>query len=107
MLVIRRLHKVLRPFILRRLKKDVLTQLPDKVEYVLKCDMSAVQVCVCVCVCVKPRGIVPLLTTRHTSHITSASTLFAHAKVWHHPDGRNRHKHCRRKDKGTCVCVCE
>ena len=42
-LIIRRLHKVLRPFLLRRLKKEVESQLPDKVEYVLKCDMSALQ----------------------------------------------------------------
>lgn len=42
-LIIRRLHKVLRPFLLRRLKKEVETQLPDKVEYVVKCDMSALQ----------------------------------------------------------------
>lgn len=57
MLIIERLHKVLRPFLLRRLKKDVLSQLPDKVssgvatdkltvpqvEYILKCEMSAMQ----------------------------------------------------------------
>lgn len=30
-LIIRRLHKVLRPFLLRRLKKEVEAQLPDKV----------------------------------------------------------------------------
>ena len=61
-LIIRRLHKVLRPFLLRRLKKEVENQLPDKVqlnniylfiylfififikvEYVIKCDMSALQ----------------------------------------------------------------
>ncbi|KPM06633.1 global transcription activator SNF2L2-like protein [Sarcoptes scabiei] len=42
-LIIRRLHKVLRPFLLRRLKKEVEHQLPDKVEYVVKCDMSALQ----------------------------------------------------------------
>lgn len=42
-LIIRRLHKVLRPFLLRRLKKEVESQLPDKVEYLLKCDMSALQ----------------------------------------------------------------
>ena len=30
-LIIRRLHKVLRPFLLRRLKKEVESQLPDKV----------------------------------------------------------------------------
>ena len=43
LLIIRRLHKVLRPFLLRRLKKEVESQLPDKVEYIIKCDMSALQ----------------------------------------------------------------
>lgn len=46
LLIIRRLHKVLRPFLLRRLKKEVESQLPDKVEYVIKCEMSALQRCV-------------------------------------------------------------
>ena len=43
MLVIQRLHKVLRPFLLRRLKKDVMKELPQKVVHVLKCEMSAMQ----------------------------------------------------------------
>ncbi|ORY76015.1 SNF2 family N-terminal domain-domain-containing protein [Leucosporidium creatinivorum] len=43
LLVIRRLHKVLRPFLLRRLKKDVESDLPDKVERVIKCRMSSLQ----------------------------------------------------------------
>lgn len=43
LLIIRRLHKVLRPFLLRRLKKDVESELPDKVEKVIKCKMSALQ----------------------------------------------------------------
>jgi len=43
LLVIQRLHKVLRPFVLRRLKREVLKQLPQKVECVIKCEMSAVQ----------------------------------------------------------------
>ena len=42
-LVIRRLHKVLRPFLLRRLKKDVEKDLPDKQERVIKCSFSALQ----------------------------------------------------------------
>ncbi|XP_055387914.1 ATP-dependent helicase brm isoform X2 [Condylostylus longicornis] len=42
-LIIRRLHKVLRPFLLRRLKKEVESQLPDKIEYIIKCDMSGLQ----------------------------------------------------------------
>ncbi|KAN0060922.1 ATP-dependent DNA helicase Snf21 [Thecaphora frezii] len=43
LLIIKRLHKVLRPFLLRRLKKDVESELPDKVEKVIKCRMSALQ----------------------------------------------------------------
>ena len=43
LLIIRRLHKVLRPFLLRRLKKDVEKDLPDKVETIIKCPMSALQ----------------------------------------------------------------
>ncbi|KAL8772646.1 MAG: hypothetical protein Q9209_002307 [Squamulea sp. 1 TL-2023] len=43
LLVIRRLHKVLRPFLLRRLKKDVEKDLPDKQEKVIKCRFSALQ----------------------------------------------------------------
>ncbi|KAF2669214.1 hypothetical protein BT63DRAFT_455193 [Microthyrium microscopicum] len=42
-LVIRRLHKVLRPFLLRRLKKDVEKDLPDKTERVIKCNFSSLQ----------------------------------------------------------------
>lgn len=34
LLIIRRLHSVLRPFLLRRLKKEVEKQLPDKMEKV-------------------------------------------------------------------------
>eukprot|EP00698_Gefionella_okellyi_P018911 TRINITY_DN5728_c0_g1_i1.p1 TRINITY_DN5728_c0_g1~~TRINITY_DN5728_c0_g1_i1.p1 ORF type:complete len:1195 (-),score=255.42 TRINITY_DN5728_c0_g1_i1:350-3466(-) len=43
LLIILRLHQTLRPFLLRRLKKEVATQLPDKQELILKCDMSAWQ----------------------------------------------------------------
>ncbi|CAI6333430.1 unnamed protein product [Periconia digitata] len=43
LLVIRRLHKVLRPFLLRRLKKDVEKDLPDKTERVIKCNFSSLQ----------------------------------------------------------------
>jgi len=43
LLIIRRLHKVLRPFLLRRLKKDVESELPDKVEKIIKIRMSALQ----------------------------------------------------------------
>ncbi|KAG9074057.1 ATP-dependent DNA helicase Snf21, partial [Ceratobasidium sp. 370] len=43
LLIIRRLHKVLRPFLLRRLKKDVESELLDKIEKVIKCKMSMLQ----------------------------------------------------------------
>ena len=43
LLVINRLHQVLRPFLLRRLKSEVESQLPEKAEYVLKCELSAMQ----------------------------------------------------------------
>ena len=35
-----RLHGVIRPFILRRLKKDVAKQLPNKIEHVVKTHLS-------------------------------------------------------------------
>ena len=40
LLVIRRLHQILRPFLLRRLKSDVESQLPQKIEKVLRCELS-------------------------------------------------------------------
>lgn len=43
LLIIRRLHKVLRPFLLRRLKVDVEKELPQKVETIVKVRMSALQ----------------------------------------------------------------
>lgn len=43
LLVVKRLHKVLRPFLLRRLKKDVESELPDKVEKVIYTKMSSLQ----------------------------------------------------------------
>ena len=44
LLVINRLHQVLRPFLLRRLKSEVEAQLPGKAEYVVKCELSSMQV---------------------------------------------------------------
>jgi helicase SWR1 len=38
--IVARLHTIIRPFILRRLKSEVATQLPNKYEYVLYCKMS-------------------------------------------------------------------
>ncbi|KAI7907142.1 SNF2 family N-terminal domain-containing protein [Cokeromyces recurvatus] len=43
LLIIKRLHKVLRPFLLRRLKSDVEAELPDKIEHIIKCKMSVLQ----------------------------------------------------------------
>lgn len=48
LLIIRRLHQVLRPFLLRRMKSDVLRmgeQLPEKQEHIILCEMSAWQRC--------------------------------------------------------------
>ena len=42
--VINRLHGIIRPFVLRRLKKDVETQMPGKFEHVVKCQPSRRQV---------------------------------------------------------------
>lgn len=43
LLIINRLHQVLRPFLLRREKSEVLDQLPEKVEVILRCELSALQ----------------------------------------------------------------
>ena len=43
MLIIHRLHELLRPFMLRRIKKEVLDQLPEKVEKVIRCELSSWQ----------------------------------------------------------------
>lgn len=43
LLVVKGLHKVLRPFLLRRLKKDVESELPDKTEKIIKIKMSSLQ----------------------------------------------------------------
>jgi SNF2 family DNA or RNA helicase len=43
MLIIHRLHELLRPFMLRRVKSEVLDQLPEKVEKVIRCDLSSWQ----------------------------------------------------------------
>ena len=40
LLIVHRLHEVLRPFMLRRVKDQVLDQLPEKTETVLRCNLS-------------------------------------------------------------------
>lgn len=42
-LIIHRLHELLRPFMLRRVKSEVLDQLPEKVEKVMRCELSSWQ----------------------------------------------------------------
>jgi len=41
LLIINRLHQVLRPFLLRRVKADVEKELPPKSEKIIKVEMSA------------------------------------------------------------------
>jgi superfamily II DNA/RNA helicase len=43
MFIIHRLHELLRPFMLRRVKSEVLDQLPEKVEKLLRCELSSWQ----------------------------------------------------------------
>ncbi|URE12227.1 SNF2 family N-terminal domain [Musa troglodytarum] len=43
LLIIRRLHQVIRPFLLRRKKDEVEKYLPSKTQVILKCDLSAWQ----------------------------------------------------------------
>ena len=43
LLLINRLHQVLRPFLLRRVKKEVESEIPNKVEYIIKVELSAWQ----------------------------------------------------------------
>ncbi|XP_043710846.1 chromatin structure-remodeling complex protein SYD-like isoform X2 [Telopea speciosissima] len=43
LLIINRLHQVLRPFVLRRLKHKVENELPEKIERLVRCEASAYQ----------------------------------------------------------------
>ena len=43
LLIVQRLHELLRPFMLRRVKDQVLDQLPEKTEIVLRCELSGWQ----------------------------------------------------------------
>jgi hypothetical protein len=45
--LISRLHGIIRPFVLRRLKNDVEKQMPGKHEHIVKCQLSRRQVCAC------------------------------------------------------------
>lgn len=37
------LHKIMRPFLLRRTKDDLVTKLPDKIEIIINVSMSPMQ----------------------------------------------------------------
>jgi SNF2 family DNA or RNA helicase len=41
--LVQSLHKILRPFLLRRTKDDLANKLPDKVEMIVNVSMSAMQ----------------------------------------------------------------
>ena len=43
LLIINRLHQVIRPFMLRRTKSEVEQELPSKIERVIRCSLSAWQ----------------------------------------------------------------
>lgn len=43
LLIINRLHAVLRPFLLRRVKKDVLQDIPERKEYLVRIGLSSWQ----------------------------------------------------------------
>lgn len=40
LLLIHRFHQVLRPFLLRRVKREVESELPQKLEFIIKVDLS-------------------------------------------------------------------
>lgn len=43
-LIVTSLHKVLKPFLLRRVKTDVLKEVPQKVEKIIHCPLSPLQI---------------------------------------------------------------
>ncbi|KAJ3342843.1 hypothetical protein HDU93_000973 [Gonapodya sp. JEL0774] len=86
LLIIKRLHKVLRPFLLRRLKKDVEAQLPGKTEKVIKCGFSALQQRLYDQI--KKHGVLPMLGTagKSTSGVKGLRNTLMHLrKVCNHP----------------------
>lgn len=53
--LIGRLHGIIRPFILRRLKKEVETQMPGKFEHIVHCQLSRRQVRL---YCIQPMNLI-------------------------------------------------
>eukprot|EP00003_Mantamonas_plastica_P005774 TRINITY_DN1471_c0_g1_i21.p1 TRINITY_DN1471_c0_g1~~TRINITY_DN1471_c0_g1_i21.p1 ORF type:complete len:941 (-),score=329.76 TRINITY_DN1471_c0_g1_i21:86-2908(-) len=83
LLVINRLHNVLQPFLLRRVKKDVEKELPEKVEKVLKCHMSAWQVALHRQV--QGSGITEVDSNGKISASSLSNTIVQIRKVCNHP----------------------
>ncbi|KXS13616.1 hypothetical protein M427DRAFT_113168 [Gonapodya prolifera JEL478] len=86
LLIIKRLHKVLRPFLLRRLKKDVEAQLPGKSEKVIKCQFSFLQQRLYDQI--KRHGVLPMVAQagKSTSGVKGLRNTLMHLrKVCNHP----------------------
>ncbi len=93
-LVILRLHKVLAPFMLRRVKADVAADLPDVIERTLACELSPLQVLIYGFV---RRGELPALPEaveasrlssdrfKHVARVGSGGNSNALRKVCNHP----------------------
>jgi SNF2 family DNA or RNA helicase len=81
--IVARLHGVIRPFILRRLKKDVAKQLPSKIEHVVKTHLSRRQRYLY-------EDFMSRSTTRHKlskgGYMGQMSVLMSLRKVCNHPD---------------------
>ncbi len=113
LLIIHRLHQVLRPFLLRRLKSEVADQLPEKKESVLKCQLSAWQLLMYNQI--KNRALATV--DRRTGELRPAklsNTLMQLRKICNHPYlvhttprtlGRVR-SHDSSQRYSLCVCLC-
>ncbi|PFH36155.1 putative SWI2/SNF2 Brahma-like [Besnoitia besnoiti] len=83
LLIINRLHAVLRPFLLRRVKKDVLKDMPERKEYLVRISLSAWQKAVYKQI--QEKG---LRTVDHVGNVTKRgfqNTLMQLRKIANHP----------------------
>ncbi|KFG43896.1 putative SWI2/SNF2 Brahma-like, partial [Toxoplasma gondii p89] len=83
LLIINRLHAVLRPFLLRRVKKDVLKDMPERKEYLVRICLSAWQQAVYKQI--QEKG---LRTVDQVGHVTKRgfqNTLMQLRKIANHP----------------------
>ena len=81
--LVAQLHQVLRPYILRRLKKDVEKQMPSKYEHVVKCQLTRPQRCL-YDQFLGSRAVQGLLHEQHYRGMLNA--LMQLRKVCSHPD---------------------